>query len=137
MPVVHYRLVVFAGTGAIVGPAETYTFPPSICRAAALRPQARPAGAGVQMTLRCPVAAGRCVGSFTLRTRSHGANHWLGSRGFALKGGVDRVITRSLNPAGQRLLTRRGRLTMDITIIARNALGTVTRAHRRVLLRST
>jgi hypothetical protein len=82
-------------------------------------------GRAVAYGVRC--LSGRCRVTATLRARGR----TVGRRTTALAAGRRRTVTVALNPAGRRLLARRGRLTVTVRV----TLGRTTLARGQVKVR--
>jgi glucose/arabinose dehydrogenase/PKD repeat protein len=121
------------GTPPVVVP--TPVLPPAVdesaptMRIATRRVRLTPAGRA-RVVLRClPGEPAGCVGRLSARRRLLR----LGSRAFRITEGATASVTIRVSGRAQRLIARRGALTVRLTAVARDPSGNVGRTSRRVI----
>jgi len=88
----------------------------------------------VAVRLACPGSEFRCTGLALLRGRGRG-QPLLALRAFALSGGRTATVNLRLPAARRRLVPRRRRLRVSLTVNARDAVGNAARLSRLTTVR--
>ena len=88
----------------------------------------------VAVRLACPGSEVRCTGLVLLRGRGRG-KPLLALRAFTLPGGRTATVNPRLPDARRRLVPRRRRLGVSLTVNARDAVGNAARLSRLTQLR--